>query len=346
MVLHPSREEARNLANEIVRAGVAESNLQTAINAEVSARQNAVTAEASARVAGDATNAAAIAAEATARTSADAQLKAAQIAADAQRFRPVGITSRFGTSNFGFDSSGNLISAGYTPSAELKAYQDYLASQGLGAQQDVTGLLGLGRSYLGESPETVKQQYMAQQQALLAPQNEQALAGIRNNLFQRGRGGLATGATEAGGLAATNPEMAAYYNSLANQNLQLAAGAEQAAQQRIGFGQGLLSSAYSPLSTNIGLQATLEQLAQSPLDIGAQLGGRSATAGANVGQTLFAGGLGAAKTMQQANAQSPWGSAISGLASNPAAMQGLGSLFSGGGITPTFSNEYLAATYL
>ncbi len=270
------------------------------------------------------------AAEDAAQTSADAQLRAAQIAADAQRFRPVGITSRFGTSNFGFDSSGNLASAGYTPSAELKQYQDFLASQGMGAQQDVTGLLGLGRGYLAESPAQVRQEYMAQQRALLAPENEQALAGIRNRLFQTGRSGLATGATEAGGMAATNPELAAYYNALARQNLQLAAGAEQAAQQRIGFGQGLLSSAYSPLQTNVGLQAQLEQLAQSPLDIGAQLGGRAATAGANVGQTLLQGGLGAARTMQQANQFSPFGSAISGAASNPQVQQALKGLFSSG----------------
>jgi hypothetical protein len=267
-------------------------------------------------------------AERAAQTSANAQLQAAQIAADAQRFRPVGITSRFGTSNFGFDSAGNLTSAGYTPSAELQQYQDFLASQGMGAQQDVTGLLGLGRGYLAESPEQVRQEYMAQQRALLAPENEQALAGIRNRLFQTGRSGLATGATEAGGMAATNPEMAAYYNALARQNLQLAAGAEQAAQQRIGFGQGLLSSAYSPLQTNVGLQAQLEQLAQSPLDIGAQLGGRAATAGANVGNTLLQGGLGAARTMQPANSFSPFGSVISGAASNPQVQQALRGLFS------------------
>ena len=38
-----------------------------------------------------------------ANTSAQAQLEAARIAADAARFRPVGVTTRFGASNFGFD---------------------------------------------------------------------------------------------------------------------------------------------------------------------------------------------------------------------------------------------------
>lgn len=267
------------------------------------------------------------AAKDAARTSANAQLQAAQVAAEAQKFRPVGITSRFGSSNFGFDENGYLKSAGYTPSGELAGYQDFLAGQAPQAQQDVAGLLSLGRGYIGEDPNAVKQRYIQQQRALLAPENEQALAGIRNNLFQTGRGGLATGATNEGGLAATNPEMAAYYNSLAKQNAALTAGAEQAAQQQVTYGQGLLSSAYTPLQTNVGLQGTFEQLAQSPLDIGAQLGGRAATAGAQVGDTLLRGGMGAATTMQQANSYSPWGSAISGLASNPAVQQGLQNYF-------------------
>ena len=49
----------------------------------------------------------------------------------------------------------------------------------------------------------------------------------------------------------------------------------------------------------------LEQGAQQPLDIGAQLGGRSATAGANVGQTLLSGGLGAAQTQLQGSLVGP-----------------------------------------
>ena len=43
-----------------------------------------------------------------ANTSAQAQLQAAQIAADAAKFRPVGVTSRYGTSQFTTDAQGNL----------------------------------------------------------------------------------------------------------------------------------------------------------------------------------------------------------------------------------------------
>ena len=263
------------------------------------------------------------AAKSAAQTSAQAQRDAANIAAEAQKFRPVGVTSRFGSSNFEFDDSGYLTGAGYTTSPELLGYQDFLSGQGPQTQQDVAGLLSLGRGYIGEDPNAVRQRYIQQQRALLAPENEQALAGIRNNLFQTGRGGLATGATNEGGLMATNPEMAAYYNALAKQNAALTAGAEQAAQQQVTYGQGLLSSAYSPLQTNVGLNATFEQLAQSPLDIGAQLGGRAATAGAQVGQTLMTGGTNAANAMYKANSYSPWGNAISNAASNQQFINGL-----------------------
>jgi hypothetical protein len=264
------------------------------------------------------------AAKSAAQTSANAQLESARIAAEAQKFRPVGVTSRFGTSNFGFDENGYLNEAGYTTSGDLTNYQNYLAGLAPQAQEATTGLLNLGNKYIGEDPNAVRQRYIQQQNAMLAPENEQALAGIRNNLFQTGRMGLATGATQAGNMAATNPEMAAYYNALAKQNAALTAGADQAAQQQIGFGQGLLSSAYSPLQANIGLQDTFDTLGMKSLQIGAELGGRSATAGANVGNTLMQGGMGAARTMQAANSYSPWGSAISGAASNPAVQNALG----------------------
>ena len=65
-------------------------------------------------------------AERAAGTSAQAQLEAARIAADAARFRPVGITTRYGSSNFKTDAQGNVIGAGYNVSPELRAYQDRL----------------------------------------------------------------------------------------------------------------------------------------------------------------------------------------------------------------------------
>jgi len=249
-----------------------------------------------------------------AQTSANAQLQAANIAAEAQKFRPVGITSRFGTSNFGFDENGYLTSAGYTPSGELSGYQDFLSSQAPQAQQDVSGLLSLGRGYIGEDPNAVKQRYIQQQRALLAPENEQALAGIRNNLFQTGRQGLATGATTAGGLAATNPEMAAYYNSLAQQQAQIAAGADTAAQNQIKFGQGLAAGAYEPFKAGFGAMGTVEQAGQQALGLGSELGGQASSAARAMSDYQY-----------QANAYNP----TANLLANPQLQGALGSSIAG-----------------
>lgn len=265
-------------------------------------------------------------AERAANTSAGAQLEAARIAAEEQRFRPVGVSTRFGTSQFQFGPEGRLTGAGYTASPEIQALQDRLASlygtslgqaeqaQALGAPLGAAGqgLFGLGSQYLATSPEAARQQYMSEQQALLrAPrmEEEQRLAA---SVFGRGRAGLNVGATG-------QPELAALAGARRQQDLALAAQAEQASQQRLGFGAGLFGTgagllgtqyglqtqALGPFQSQFGLSQLLEQAAQQPLDIGAQLGGRSATAGANVGQTLLSGGLGAAQTRLQGSLVGP-----------------------------------------
>lgn len=234
-----------------------------------------------------------------------------QQAATNAQFRPVGVTTNFGSSNFQIDpTTGMLKSAGYTLSPQLQGLQTSLLGRLGGSlqqaqnvdtralQQGAGTLYNLGQGYLGESPEAVRQRYINQQQALVAPQNEQTLAGIRNRLFSTGRTGLATGGTAAGNMAQTNPELAAYYNALAKQQSQLAAGAESAAQQQIQFGQGLLtggaglqgtgyqlqSAAYDPLKTQLGLGTQIEALGQQALGLGSELGGRASTAAANAGQ--------------------------------------------------------------
>ena len=205
--------------------------------------------------------------------------QAAQQQAQAGQFRPVGVTTRFGSSNFQVDpTTGRLLSAGYNLSPEAAGYQTQLSGMtGQGLMQG-SQLQGLASQYLGESPEAVRQRYMTQQSALLAPKQEQTLAGIRNNLFQTGRTGLATGATTAGGLAATNPEMAAYYNSLAQQQAQIAAGADVAAQNQIKFGQGLAAGAYEPFKAGFGAMGTVEQAGQQALGLGSELGGQASSA--------------------------------------------------------------------
>jgi len=320
-----------------------------------------------------------------ARSSADAQVRAAQIAADAAKFRPVGVTTRFGASNFEFNPEGYLTGAGYTVSPELKAYQDRLmglAGGGLTQAEQAgqqyaplsgaaTGLFNLGQQYLAQTPEQVAQQYMASQQDLLAPTRERQMAQLQNQLFQQGRGGLSVGATGARpsgaqGLGATTPEMEAYYNAMAQQDAALAAQAQQAGQQQVAFGAGLFGQganllnqyqtgqvgALSPFQAYLGATQGIESLGQAPLDIGAQLGGRAATAGAQAGQFLYGGGLNAARTMQPSNALDPFARTLSNLGESRQFTSGLSNLFGGinmnnvipqstftGGISPSeFSN--------
>ena len=297
--------------------------------------------------------------ESAAQTSAQSTLEAARIAADAARFRPVGITTGFGASQFGFDPSGNLVSAGYTLSPELQAQRNRLmALSGMGLNQAeqapmayaplgqaAQGLFGLGLKYLAQTPEQVAQQYMQQQQGLRAPGREQQLAQLQNRMFQTGRGGLSVGGTSGAGggvaLGATNPELQAYYNALAQEDAQLAAQAQQAGQQQLAFGTNLFGTganllggmyggqvaALSPYTTYLGGAGTVEQLGQQPLDIGAQLGGRSATYGANVGRSLLEGGFGAARTLQQAQSISPVGTFLRDTATQPEFKQGLQKYF-------------------
>jgi hypothetical protein len=131
--------------------------------------------------------------------------------------------------------------------------------------------------------------------------------------------------------------MEAYYNALAQQDAALAAQAQQAGQQQVAFGTGLLGQgagllgqyqagqvgALSPFSTYLGAGSTIEQLGQQPLDIGAQLGGKTATAGQNVGQFLYGGGINAARTLQGGAGGSGIGSGLMGLANNPRITQGI-----------------------
>ena len=256
-------------------------------------------------------------------------LEGGQTAANMAAFRPVGTTTRFGTSSYSIDPATGGLKADYSLSPLAAGYQQSLADmtgQGLMQGQQIQGLAG---QYLGESPEAVRQRYVQQQTALLAPGQEQQLAGIRNRLFQTGRGGLATGATEAGGLAATNPEMAAYYNSLANQQRQIAAGADQAAQQQIQFGQQLAGQAYNPFLAGFGAQGAVETAGQQPLTLAQDIARLQAASGAQQGQLYGQGAQRAAAYGILPEMQTSTAAALLGGLASPTS--GLGGLFSGFG---------------
>jgi hypothetical protein len=291
---------------------------------------------------------------------ANQQTAAGQQAAEMAAFRPVGVTTRFGTSGFQYDDQGRLVGAGYQVAPDVAAQREALLGlsggslaqvQGAQAympqyQQAAQGLFNLGQQYLSESPEAAAAKVMTQQQGLLAPQREQQLANIRNQLQQTGRSGLATGATAsggvAGGLAATNPEMAAYYNAIAQQDAQLAANAQQQAQQQINFGQGLFGAGSNLLGQGYGLQTqalapwqgylsgaqTLEGLGQQALTTGTSLGSSQAAAGAQAGNLLSTSQRYAAPyASTAANTQQAALSGLTNTLSNPIA-QLIGSLTS------------------
>ena len=281
-----------------------------------------------------------------ARAMIEAETAAGKTAA---QFKPIGMTTRFGTSQFQVDPvTGQLTSAGYTLSPEAKAQQDRfvaLSNQGLtqaeGAQAQFaplqTGaqsLFGLGNKYLAQSPEAVAQNYLNQQMALLQPGRELELANLQNKLQQQGRGGLAV--AQGGTLGDTTPELQALFNARAQQEAQLAANAQQAGQQQVAFGAGLLGTgaqtmgqyyagqqaAYAPYTTAMGQAQSLEILGQQPLSMASALGQQSAAAGKNIANIGLTGAQLSTNLATSANATAnPYAQALMA-AGNPNAMFG------------------------
>jgi hypothetical protein len=317
-------------------------------------------------------------AEDAARTSAAAQEEAARIAAEEARFRPVGVTTRFGSSDFQYGPDGRVSGASYELNPEFQAMQDRflgLAGSGLTqaemAQQMFSplqgaaqGLFGLGQQYLAQSPQAAAAQYMAQQQNLLAPGRERAFAALQNNMFNTGRSGLSVGATGtrpsgAAGLGSANPDLEAYYNAMAQQDAALAANAMQAGQQQTAFGAGLFGTAGNLLTQGYGGQVAalspyqaylqgatgLEALGRQPLEMGSALGGRIANpTGSNA---LLQGGMASAQTQYAANAYNPFASALIGASQNPTFTNAIANQFNGstGGFTDVGGMGAAAAPY-
>ena len=287
--------------------------------------------------------------KAAAKLAADKVTAATQAGVEGSQFRPVGMTTRFGTSNYTYDPvTGRMTSAGYQLSPEAKNAQDRLvglAGRGLtqaeAAQQQFaplqTGaqsLFGLGNQYISQSPQDVAQNYINQQMALLQPSRETELANLQNRLFQQGRTGVSV--AQGGTMGATTPELQALYNARAQQEAVLAANAQQAGQQNVLFGSNLLTqgaqamgnyyggqqAAYSPYTTALGQVQNLESLAQQPLQMGASLGQQSATAGFNAGRLGLQGAQAAGELLTgKAATTNPYASLLSGF--DPAFAQGI-----------------------
>jgi hypothetical protein len=118
-------------------------------------------------------------------------------------------------------------------------------------------LYSTGASYLGSAPQA-EADYMARTRAALAPQDETTLARLRNQVYQTGRVGLATGGTTpvAGGLMAANPEMAAYYNSLAQRDLDMATKAQEQGRLNVALGSSLYGAGGQLGTAGAGIAGT------------------------------------------------------------------------------------------
>lgn len=267
----------------------------------------------------------------SAESAADKQADAMTAAANSARFKPVGMTTRFGTSEFEYinkkplptrkpgetdeeyankvrfhelRNKSRLAGAGYEVSPELANIQDYLMGLTGGALEDVgaaraaaaplgeaaRSLFGLGSQYLATTPAEARQQYLDEQYAMLDPIRQREEQRLSSGVFGRGRAGLNIG--DMG-----QPELFALASARRAQDAQLAAQAEQAAQQRATFGTGLFSTGGSLLSQQYGLPGqslnalqsylgttgSIEEMAQQPLQLslqvaGMQQGGNSAAA--------------------------------------------------------------------
>ena len=197
-----------------------------------------------------------------------------------QQFQPVGVTSRFGSTTAPkYDAQGRLISVGYQAAGDVAAQRDRLLSLSNQALPTTT------------NTEQATQQYYDQLQALQRPTDELTLAQLQNRLQATGRGGLAFGATSGMGgsnaLMATNPELAAYYNALAQRQSQQALTAQDVAQQR-------LTQQIATSGTLFGQARDFETAAQQPLQLSSQFGQQATAGSTNVARSqLEAAGLAA-----------------------------------------------------
>lgn len=285
------------------------------------------------------------------RAAADAQAAAAKQAAEEARFRPIGVTNAFGSSNFQFDpSTGRLSGASYEVNPQLAALRDQLlgfaGGSNVGAAQQALqqGQQSLFGTVAGAGDITGQTQRLFQQrQSLLAPQRERDLANLRNQSFQAGRSGLAVGGTEAGGFAAANPEMQAFYNAQRQADQALLAQSEADARnyrtsdlQTLGGLFGLQQQSLSPLMAYLQGGQGIENLGKSAFDTSMELGrAQQNPTGANA---LYQGGMASAQTRLGAqNTQNAGLSNLFGVGANL-----LGSYF--GGKVPPPVTSFMGGT--
>jgi hypothetical protein len=240
-------------------------------------------------------------------------------------FRPVGMTTSFGTSNFTIDpTTGQITNAGYSLSPQLQAAQEGVLG---GLRQNLTDAqtqAALGRSYLAQNPQDVASKWLSQQQALLAPSRDTAWARLNQGNYNQGTMGLKV--AQGGNLQAANPYASALANSQAQQDLQLASQAQEQGRNAVTFGQGLLSKAYDPFLSGLTTSKAIEALGQNPYALSTDLANTASTAGYRTGTLGLNAANAAAKAMMGANTFNPWAESLINLGGSQMGSNVLGGL--------------------
>ena len=275
------------------------------------------------------------------------------------QFRPIGLRTGFGSSNFRVNELGQVEEAGYTLDPQLEYLRNRFTTGATGydptrLQQltepiygGATSLFNLGGSYLGATPQDVAAKYISDRQGLLAPSRAAEFGKIQARNFATGRGGL--GVQTGTGGAPANPALQAYYNSIFQQDKALAAEAETEAMNRIRFGgelygaggklasgiPSLFSGSFLPIETQLNLAKSIESLGQNPYQMSLDLAAAQAGAGARAGELYLRPQAAAADAYAKYQGYSPLGTALSGLGSSMSGggFGGFSNLFGGGGYT-------------
>lgn len=186
--------------------------------------------------------------------------EAARIAADAAKFRPYNVRTALGGATFRDGS----VDIEYSPFAT--AFRNRL--------------FDLAQTQLPTDITAAEDAELQRLREGAAPAVAQQTSQLGSTLFRTGRQGL--------DIYGANPEMRAFNQALIDRDAALREQARANVANRIAQSTGLFSSGYG-----------VEQAALEPINIGAGLGGRAATAGAAGAQALLQGGLAAARAQQQ-----------------------------------------------
>jgi hypothetical protein len=252
------------------------------------------------------------AAKRAASTAANAQLESARMAAEAAKFRPYAITSGFGKSMFDTEND----TASYELDPQLAAYRDQL--YGLSQQ-------GMGNINLDTTQ--AAQNYYNQQQDLMAGGRGAEDIALRQQQLQGGRIGLGLSGASQGAGAGTgfvNPEQYQMQLARAQTDQQLAANSDQMAR-------GQLDSDITRATGLFNTGAGVEQLGQSTLTMGADIGNKQAAGQNTQASALLQGGMGAAQAnlaggLGQAQMYGQLGKSLGGMFAQPK--------------TPNYSSQY------